>query len=87
MQAQRNFTSSRRLLVVELDDWTEPWIVATTYAEALEELDSLLPRLARDYAARGIMLGQVEAAVRWTGAKAERLALDRLRTWLVDHAF
>ena len=78
---------SRRLLLVELDDWDEPWIVARTYTEALEELDSLLPRLARDYAARGIMLGQIEAQVRWTGAKSQRLALDRLRNWLVDNAF
>lgn len=78
---------SRRLLLVELDDWAEPWIVATTYAEALEELDSLLPRLAKDYAARGMMLGQIEAQVRWTGEKVQRLPLDRLRTWLVDNAF
>ncbi len=78
---------SRRRLVVELDDWKEPWIVATTYTEALEELDSLLPRLAKDYAARGIMLGQVDAQVRWTGEQVQRLPLDRLRNWLVDNAF
>ncbi|MEQ9638723.1 MAG: hypothetical protein RIM84_01765 [Alphaproteobacteria bacterium] len=78
---------SRRLLVVELDDWNEPWIIARTYTEALEELDSLLPRLAKDYAARGVMLGQVDAQVRWTGETVQRLPLDRLRTWLVDNAF